>query len=85
MTASGLWSMSMGNPSQDLETTWMPMYMEHGIQIQIMPTFLNDSLIYMVQVISPESPYWLTIGAFETPALALTALCRMVGATDTDQ
>jgi hypothetical protein len=85
MTASGLWSMSTANLSPDSETTWMPMYMEHGIQIQIMPTFLNDSLIYMVQVITPDTPYWLTIGAFETPALALTALCRMVGATDTDQ
>jgi hypothetical protein len=44
---------------------------------------MNDRKVYVSQVITPSNPRWITVGVSETPALALTALCRMVGATDT--
>lgn len=83
MTDSGIWYMSTDNLLRDSETSWMPISMEHGVQIQILPTRMNDRKVYVSQVISPSNPRWITVGVSETPALALIALCRMVGATDT--
>jgi len=68
---------------QHSERVVTPISMEHGVQIQIVPTRMNDRKVYMGQVIIPSNPHWITVGVFETPALALSALCRMVGATDT--
>jgi len=74
--------MSTDNMYQHFERLVMPISMEHGVQIQIVPTRMNDRKVYVIQVITPRNPHWITVGVSETPALALTALCRMVGATD---
>ena len=73
------------NMCKHSERMVMPISMEHGVQIQIVPARMNDRKVYVIQVITPSNPRWITVGVSETPALALTALCRMVGATDNSQ
>ncbi len=80
---SGLPCMLMDNMFKPLEKAVTPISMDYGVQIQIVPTRMNDRKVYVIQVITPRNPHWITVGVSETPALALTALCRMVGATDT--
>jgi len=78
----GLQCMLMDNMYRHSERVVMPISMDCGVQIQILPTRMNDRKVYVIQVITPSNPRWITVGVSETPALALTALCRMVGATD---
>ena len=44
---------------------------------------MNDSHIWLAQILTYDYPVWHTICAGETPTLALMAACRIVGATDT--
>jgi hypothetical protein len=57
--------------------------LENGIQIQVRKVLMNDSHIWLAQILTYDYPVWHTICAGETPTLALMAACRMVGATDT--
>ena len=61
----------------------MPISLENGIQIQVRKVLMNDSHIWLAQILTYDYPVWNPICAGETPTLALMAACRIVGATDT--
>ena len=65
------------------EINEMPISLENGIQIQVRKVLMNDSHIWLAQILTYDYPVWNPICAGETPTLALMAACRIVGATDT--
>jgi hypothetical protein len=52
------------------------------MQLQVRPLPMIDHQVWIGEVITLDYPYWRAIVAGETATLALTALCRMVGAMD---
>ncbi len=70
-------------PLMASEIRKMPISLENGIQIQVKKVLMNDSHIWLAQILTYDYPVWEPICAGETPTLALMAACRMVGATDT--
>lgn len=78
--------MSMVSKSLDSEIKEMHISLVNGTQIQVKKVPMGeDTTTWMVSMLTYDNPYWATVAAGESPALALTTLCRMVGATDTDQ
>jgi len=75
--------MLKNTPLMASEIRKMPISLENGIQIQVRKVLMNDSHIWLAQILTYDYPVWHTVCAGETPTLALTAACRMVGATDT--
>jgi hypothetical protein len=53
-----------------------------GMQVQLRPLPMGVHTVWIVQVLTPDVPRWTPVCAGETPSLALSALCRMVGAID---
>jgi hypothetical protein len=70
-------------PLMGSEINEMPISLENGIQIQVRKVLMNDSHIWLAQILTYEHPVWRTVCAGETPTIALMAACRIVGATDT--
>ena len=60
----------------------MPISLENGIQIQVKKIPMNDSHVWVAQVLTYDYPVWLPLCAGETPTLALMGACRIVGAMD---
>ena len=60
----------------------MPISLENGIQIQVKKIPMNDSHVWVAQVLTYDYPVWLPLCAGETPTLALMAACRMYVAMD---
>ena len=83
MMAYGTPCMSTVSKSLGSEIKEMHISLENGTQIQIKAMPMRTSTAYVVTMLTYDAPYWLTIAAGETPDVVLTALCRMVGATDT--
>ena len=69
-------------PLMGSEIPEMPISLENGIQIQVKKVLMNDSHIWLVQVLTYEYPVWQPLCAGETPMLALMAACRICGAMD---
>ena len=70
-------------PLMGSEIHEMPISLENGIQIQVRKVLMNDSHIWLAQILTYDYPVWNPICAGETPTLALMTACRIVGATDT--
>jgi len=70
------------NQSTVLETALMQQFLHNGMQLQVRPLPMIDHQVWIGEVITLDYPYWRAIVAGETATLALTALCRMVGAMD---
>ena len=83
MMEYGMQSMSMVSKSLGSEIKEMHIFLENGTQIQVKAMPMQTSTAYVVTMLTYDAPYWMTIAAGETPDVALSALCRMVGATDT--
>jgi 6-phosphogluconate dehydrogenase (decarboxylating) len=79
----GIPCMSMVSKSLDSEIKEMHISLENGTQIQMKAMPMRESMAYVITMLTYEQPVWVTMVAGETPDLALSALCRMVGATDT--
>ncbi len=78
--------MSTVNRFLGSEIKEMHISLVNGTQIQVKEVPMGeDTTTWMVSMLTYDNPYWATVAAGESPALALTTLCRMVGATDTDQ
>lgn len=76
-------SMSMVSKSLGSEIREMHISLENGTQIQVKAMPMRSSTAYVVTMLTYDAPYWMTIAAGETPDVALSAISRMVGATDT--
>lgn len=79
----GIQSMSMVSKSLGSEIKEMQISLQNGTQIlmRTMPTL--DNMLYVITIMTYDHPVWVVKAAGETPDVALSALCRMVGATDT--
>jgi hypothetical protein len=44
---------------------------------------MHENMVHVVSIMSYDRPVWVVKTVGETPDVALSALCRMVGATDT--
>jgi len=75
--------MSTVSKSLGSEIREMHISLENGTQIQVKAMPMQASTAYVMMMLTYDAPYWLTIAAGETPDVVLSALCRMVGATDT--
>jgi hypothetical protein len=69
-------------PLMGSEIQRMPISLENGIQIQVKKIPMNDTHVWIAQVLTYEYPCWTTVCAGETPTLALMAACRICGAMD---
>ena len=83
MECFGTPSMSMVSKSLGSEIREMHISLENGTQIQMKAMPMLGSTAYVVMMLTYERPVWTGVVAGETPDVALSALCRMVGATDT--
>lgn len=79
----GIPCMSTVSKSLGSEIREMHISLENGTQIQVKAMPMQASTAYVMMMLTYDAPYWLTIAAGETPDVVLSALCRMVGATDT--
>jgi hypothetical protein len=68
--------------SMDSEISVMPYPMDGGIQIQTKKLPMGKRYIWIGLVLTYDNPIWYPVCAGETQSLALSALCRIVGATD---
>ena len=75
--------MSTVNRFLGSEIKEMHISLENGTQIQMKAMPMLGSTAYVVMMLTYERPVWTGVVAGETPDVALSALCRMVGATDT--
>lgn len=83
MMECGMQSMSTVSKSLGSEIKEMHISLENGTQIQMKAMPMRANTAYVVTMITYDHPVWSTVAAGETPDVALSALCRMVGATDT--
>jgi len=79
----GIRCMSTVSKSLGSEIKEMHISLENGTQIQMKAMPMLGSIAYVITMLTYERPVWTGIAAGETPDVALSALCRMVGATDT--
>lgn len=83
MMEYGIRCMSTVSKSLGSEIKEMHISLENGIQIQMKAMPMRESMAYVITMLTYKQPVWVTMVAGETPDVALSALCRMVGATDT--
>lgn len=83
MMECGIRCMSTVSKSLGSEIKEMHISLENGTQIQMKAMPMLGSIAYVITMLTYERPVWTGIAAGETPDVALSALCRMVGATDT--
>jgi len=65
----------------DSEISVMPCPMDGGIQLMVKRLPMGNKTIWIGLVLTYKDPRWDPICAGETQSLALSALCRIVGAT----
>lgn len=83
MMECGIRCMSTVSKSLGSEIKEMHISLENGTQIQMKAMPMLGSIAYVIMMLTYERPVWTGVVAGETPDVALSALCRMVGATDT--
>ena len=79
----GMRCMSMVSKSLGSEIKEMHISLENGTQIQMKAMPMRENMVYVITTMTYDRPVWVVKAAGETPDIALSALCRMVGATDT--
>lgn len=83
MMECGMPCMSTVSKSLGSEIKEMQISLQNGTQIQMKATPMRGSTVYVITTLTYDHPVWVVKAAGETPDVALSALCRMVGATDT--
>ncbi len=85
MMECGIQCMSTVSKSLGSEIKEMHISLANGTQIQMKAMPMRVNTAYVVTMLTYEHPVWATVAAGETPDVALSTLCRMVGATDNSQ
>jgi len=79
----GIQCMSMVSKSLGSEIKEMQISLQNGTQILMRTMPMLDNMLYVITIMTYDHPVWVVKAAGETPDVALSTLCRMVGATDT--
>ncbi len=79
----GTQCMSMVSKSLGSEIKEMQISLQNGTQILMRTTPTLDNMLYVITIMTCDHPVWVIKAAGETPDVALSVLCRIVGATDT--
>jgi hypothetical protein len=83
MMECGIPCMSMVSKSLGSEIKEMQISLVNGTQIQVKAIQMHENMVHVVSIMTYDRPVWVVKAVGETPDVALSALCRMVGATDT--
>ena len=63
------------NVSMASDMNLMPNSLADGFQLEVRPVCMNTSILFLVNILTPENPRWIPVCAGESPTLALKNAC----------